>query len=222
MNNNIYVNDDNVIYNYEVIFDQERFIEIIDEIDVWYGKGELKAFVGYACPMTSTKKTDLFAEIELSDGKKEFFFYQYIQHPLARTANAILNNQNSLESSKLIRLLANWHAASDEERDFAVKLMSCFTFNRVNLGEAMLLDLTEEDKRNLFDRVIDAFNKRERETFVVAGSREFCSDLENATCGIFRDKEELLGGNFKGPEEDKKFNKRRCIMSLPRSKEINK
>ena len=143
MNNNIYVNDDNVIYNYEVIFDQERFIEIIDEIDVWYGKGELKAFVGYACPMTSVKKTDLFAEVELSDGKKEFFFYQYIQHPLARTANAIMGNKDIFESSKLIRILANWNCESDEERSFVVRLMSCFRYNRMILGEELLLDLTE-------------------------------------------------------------------------------
>ena len=222
MNNNIYVNDNNVIYNYEVSFDREEFERVIDDIDVWYGKGELKSFIGKVCPEYPGKKTDVFAEVELFDDNKEFFFYQYIQHPLARTANAIMGNKDIFESSKLIRILANWNCESDEERDFAVKFMSCFTFNRVNLGEAMLLDLTEEDKRNLFDRVIDAFKKRERETFVVAGSREFCSELENATCGIFRDKEELLGGNFKGTEEDKKFNKRRCIMALPRSKDINK
>ena len=222
MNNKIYVNDDNVIYNYEVSFDKEEFEKIIDDIDLWYGKGELKAFIGVVCPEVPGKKTDIFAEVELFDDKKEFFYYQYIQHPLARTANAIINNQNSLESSKLIRLLATWNATSDEEEIFVIRLMSCFRFNRMNLGEVLLLDLTEEDKRNLFDRVIDAFNKRERETFVVAGSREFCSELENATCGIFRDKEELLSCNFKVTEEDKKFNKRRCIMALPRSKEINK
>lgn len=222
MNNNIYVNDNNVIYNYEVNFDREEFERVIDDIDVWYGKGELKSFIGKVCPEYPGKKTDVFAEVELFDDNKEFFFYQYIQHPLARTANAIMGNKDIFESSKLIRILANWNCESDEERSFVVRLMSCFTFSRMNLGEAMLLDLTEEDKRNLFDRVIDAFKKRERETFVVAGSREFCSELENATCGIFRDKEELLGGNFKGTEEDKKFNKRRCIMALPRSKDINK
>ena len=31
MNNNIYVNDNNVIYNYEVSFDREEFERVIDE-----------------------------------------------------------------------------------------------------------------------------------------------------------------------------------------------
>ena len=133
-----------------------------------------------------------------------------------------MGNKDIFESSKLIRILANWNCESHEERSFVVRLMSCFTFSRMNLGDVMLLDLTEEDKRNLFDRVVDAFKKRERESFIVAGSSEFCSDLEKATGFIISDKEELLGGYFKGREEDKKFNKRRCIMALPRSKDINK
>ena len=219
MNNKIYVNDDNVIYNYEVSFDKEEFEKIIDDIDLWYGKGELKAFIGVVCPEVPGKKTDIFAEVELFDDKKEFFYYQYIQHPLARTANAIINNQNSLESSKLIRLLATWNATSDEEEIFVIRLMSCFRFNRMNLGEVLLLDLTEEDKRNLFDRVVDAFKKTERETFVIAGSKEFCDDLESSVSGVIRDKEELLGIDT---SEEKKLSKRRNIMALPRCKDINK
>ena len=219
MNNKIYVNDDNVIYNYEVSFDKEEFEKIIDDIDLWYGKGELKAFIGVVCPEVPGKKTDIFAEVELFDDKKEFFYYQYIQHPLARTANAIINNQNSLESSKLIRLLATWNATSDEEEIFVIRLMSCFRFNRMNLGEVLLLDLTEEDKRNLFDRVVDAFKKTERESFVIAGSKEFCDDLESSVSGVIRDKEELLGIDT---SEEKKLSKRRNIMALPRCKDINK
>ena len=219
MNNKIYVNDNNVIYNYEVSFDKEEFEKIIDDIDLWYGKGELKAFIGVVCPEVPGKKTDIFAEVELFDDKKEFFYYQYIQHPLARTANAIINNQNSLESSKLIRLLATWNATSDEEEIFVIRLMSCFRFNRMNLGEVLLLDLTEEDKRNLFNRVIDAFKKTERETFVVAGSKEFCDDLEGSISSVVRDKEELLGIDT---SEEKKLSKRRNIMALPRCKDINK
>ena len=219
MNNKIYVNDDNVIYNYEVSFDKEEFEKIIDDIDLWYGKGELKAFIGVVCPEVPGKKTDIFAEVELFDDKKEFFYYQYIQHPLARTANAIINNQNSLESSKLIRLLATWNATSDEEEIFVIRLMSCFRFNRMNLGEVLLLDLTEEDKRNLFDRVVDAFKKTERETFVIAGSKEFCDDLESSVSGVIRDKEELLGIDT---SEEKKLSKRRNVMALPRCKDINK
>ena len=204
MNNNIYVNDNNVIYNYEVSFDRKEFERVIDDIDVWYGKGELKSFIGRVCPEYPGKKTDVFAEVALfDDNNKEFFFYQYIQHPL-------------------IRILANWNCESDEERSFVVRLMSCFTFSKMNLGDVMLLDLTEEDKRNLFDRVVDAFKKRERESFIVAGSSEFCSDLEKATGFIISDKEELLGGYFKGREEDKKFTKKRYIMALPTSKDINK
>lgn len=222
MNNNIYVNDNNVIYNYEVSFDREEFERVIDDIDVWYGKGELKSFIGRVCPEYPGKKTDVFAEVELFDDNKEFFFYQYIQHPLARTANAIMDNKDIFESSKLIRLLANWNCESDEERGFVVRLMSCFTFSRMNLGDVMLLDLTEEDKRNLFDRVVDAFIKKKRESFIVAGSSEFCSDLENATGSMISDKEELLGGYFKGREDDKKFTKKRYIMALPTSKDINK
>ena len=219
MNNKIYVNDNNVIYNYEVSFDKEEFEKIIDDIDLWYGKGELKAFIGVVCPEVPGKKTDIFAEVELFDDKKEFFYYQYIQHPLARTANAIINNQNSLESSKLIRLLATWNATSDEEEIFVIRLMSCFRFNRMNLGEVLLLDLTEEDKRNLFDRVVDAFKKTEREPFVIAGSREFCDDLEGTISSAVRDKEELLGIET---SEEKKLSKRRNVMALPRSKDINK
>lgn len=219
MNNKIYVNDDNVIYNYEVSFDKEEFEKIIDDIDLWYGKGELKAFIGVVCPEVPGKKTDIFAEVELFDDKKEFFYYQYIQHPLARTANAIINNQNSLESSKLIRLLATWNATSDEEEIFVIRLMSCFRFNRMNLGEVLLLDLTEEDKRNLFDRVVDAFKKTERETFVIAGSKEFCDDLEGSISSVVRDKEELLGIDT---SEEKKLSKRRNVMALPRCKDINK
>ena len=219
MNNKIYVNDNNVIYNYEVSFDKEEFEKIIDDIDLWYGKGELKAFIGVVCPEVPGKKTDIFAEVELFDDKKEFFYYQYIQHPLARTANAIINNQNSLESSKLIRLLATWNATSDEEEIFVIRLMSCFRFNRMNLGEVLLLDLTEEDKRNLFNRVIDAFKKTERETFVVAGSKEFCDDLEGSISSVVRDKEELLGIDT---SEEKKLSKRRNVMALPRCKDINK
>ena len=219
MNNKIYVNDDNVIYNYEVSFDKEEFKKIIDDIDLWYGKGELKAFIGVVCPEVPGKKTDIFAEVELFDDKKEFFYYQYIQHPLARTANAIINNQNSLESSKLIRLLATWNATSDEEEIFVIRLMSCFRFNRMNLGEVLLLDLTEEDKRNLFDRVVDAFKKTEREPFVVAGSKEFCDDLEGSISSVVRDKEELLGIDT---SEEKKLSKRRNVMALPRCKDINK
>ena len=219
MNNKIYVNDDNVIYNYEVSFDKEEFEKIIDDIDLWYGKGELKAFIGVVCPEVPGKKTDIFAEVELFDDKKEFFYYQYIQHPLARTANAIINNQNSLESSKLIRLLATWNATSDEEEIFVIRLMSCFRFNRMNLGEVLLLDLTEEDKRNLFDRVVDAFKKTERETFVIAGSKEFCDDLEGSISSVVRDKEELLGIDTL---EEKKLSKRRNVMALPRCKDINK
>ena len=219
MNNKIYVNDDNVIYNYEVSFDKEEFEKIIDDIDLWYGKGELKAFIGVVCPETPGKKTDIFAEVELFDDKKEFFYYQYIQHPLARTANAIINNQNSLESSKLIRLLATWNATSDEEEIFVIRLMSCFRFNRMNLGEVLLLDLTEEDKRNLFDRVVDAFKKTERETFVIAGSKGFCDDLEGSISSVVRDKEELLGIDT---SEEKKLSKRRNVMALPRCKDINK
>ena len=219
MNNKIYVNDDNVIYNYEVSFDKEEFEKIIDDIDLWYGKGELKAFIGVVCPEVPGKKTDIFAEVELFDDKKEFFYYQYIQHPLARTANAIINNQNSLESSKLIRLLATWNATSDEEKIFVIRLMSCFRFNRMNLGEVLLLDLTEEDKRNLFDRVVDAFKKTERETFVIAGSKEFCDDLEGSISSVVIDKEELLGIDT---SEEKKLSKRRNIMALPRCKDINK
>lgn len=219
MNNKIYVNDDNVIYNYEVSFDKEEFEKIIDDIDLWYGKGELKAFIGVVCPEVPGKKTDIFAEVELFDDKKEFFYYQYIQHPLARTANAIINNQNSLESSKLIRLLATWNATSDEEEIFVIRLMSCFRFNRMNLGEVLLLDLTEEDKRNLFDRVVDAFKKTERESFVIAGSKEFCDDLEGSISSVVRDKEELLGIDT---SEEKKLSKRRNIMALPRCKDINK
>ena len=219
MNNKIYVNDDNVIYNYEVSFDKEEFEKIIDDIDLWYGKGELKAFIGVVCPEVPGKKTDIFAEVELFDDKKEFFYYQYIQHPLARTANAIINNQNSLESSKLIRLLATWNATSDEEEIFVIRLMSCFRFNRMNLGEVLLLDLTEEDKRNLFDRVVDAFKKTERETFVIAGSKEFCDDLEGSISSVVIDKEELLGIDT---SEEKKLSKRRNVMALPRCKDINK
>ena len=219
MNNNIYVNDNNVIYNYEVSFDKEEFEKIIDDIDLWYGKGELKAFIGVVCPEVPGKKTDIFAEVELFDDKKEFFYYQYIQHPLARTANAIINNQNSLESSKLIRLLATWNATSDEEEIFVIRLMSCFRFNRMNLGEVLLLDLTEEDKRNLFDRVVDAFKKTERETFVIAGSKEFCDDLEGSISSVVIDKEELLGIDT---SEEKKLSKRRNVMALPRCKDINK
>ena len=219
MNNKIYVNDNNVIYNYEVSFDKEEFEKIIDDIDLWYGKGELKVFVGVVCPEVPGKKTDIFAEVELFDDKKEFFYYQYIQHPLARTANAILNNQNSLESSKLIRLLATWNATSDEEEIFVIRLMSCFRFNRMNLGEVLLLDLTEEDKRNLFDRVVDVFKKTERETFVIAGSKEFCDDLEGSISSVVRDKEELLGIDT---SEEKKLSKRRNVMALPRCKDINK
>ena len=219
MNNKIYVNDDNVIYNYEVSFDKEEFEKIIDDIDLWYGKGELKAFIGVVCPEVPGKKTDIFAEVELFDDKKEFFYYQYIQHPLARTANAIINNQNSLESSKLIRLLATWNATSDEEEIFVIRLMSCFRFNRMNLGEVLLLDLTEEDKRNLFDRVVDAFKKTERESFVIAGSKEFCDDLEGSISSVVRDKEELLGIDT---SEEKKLSKRRNVMALPRCKDINK
>lgn len=219
MNNKIYVNDNNVIYNYEVSFDKEEFEKIIDDIDLWYGKGELKAFIGVVCPETLGKKTDIFAEVELFDDKKEFFYYQYIQHPLARTANAIINNHNSLESSKLIRLLATWNATSDEEEIFVIRLMSCFRFNRMNLGEVLLLDLTEEDKRNLFDRVVDAFKKTERETFVIAGSKEFCDDLEGSISSVVRDKEELLGIDT---SEEKKLSKRRNVMALPRCKDINK
>lgn len=219
MNNKIYVNDNNVIYNYEVSFDKEEFEKIIDDIDLWYGKGELKAFIGVVCPEVPGKKTDIFAEVELFDDKKEFFYYQYIQHPLARTANAIINNQNSLESSKLIRLLATWNATSDEEEIFVIRLMSCFRFNRMNLGEVLLLDLTEEDKRNLFDRVVDAFKKTERETFVIAGSKEFCDDLEGSISSVVRDKEELLGIDT---SEEKKLSKRRNVMALPRCKDINK
>ena len=219
MNNKIYVNDNNVIYNYEVSFDKEEFEKIIDDIDLWYGKGELKAFIGVVCPETPGKKTDIFAEVELFDDKKEFFYYQYIQHPLARMANAIIKNNNALESSKLIRLLATWNASSDEEEIFVIRLMSCFRFNRMNLGEVLLLDLTEEDKRNLFDRVIDAFKKYEIETFVVAGSKEFCDDLESSVSVAVRDKEELLGIDT---SEEKKYSKRRNIMALPRSKDINK
>ena len=219
MNNKIYVNDDNVIYNYEVSFDKEEFEKIIDDIDLWYGKGELKAFIGVVCPEVPGKKTDIFAEVELFDDKKEFFYYQYIQHPLARTANAIINNQNSLESSKLIRLLATWNATSDEEEIFVIRLMSCFRFNRMNLGEVLLLDLTEEDKRNLFDRVVDAFKKTEREPFVVAGSKEFCDDLEGSISSVVRDKEELFGIDT---SEEKKLSKRRNVMALPRCKDINK
>ena len=219
MNNKIYVNDDNVIYNYEVSFDKEEFEKIIDDIDLWYGKGELKAFIGVVCPEVPGKKTDIFAVVELLDDKKEFFYYQYIQHPLARTANAIINNQNSLESSKLIRLLATWNATSDEEEIFVIRLMSCFRFNRMNLGEVLLLDLTEEDKRNLFDRVVDAFKKTKRETFVIAGSKEFCDDLESSVSGVIRDKEELLGIDT---SEEKKLSNRRNVMALPRRKDINK
>ena len=219
MNNKIYVNDNNVIYNYEVSFDKEEFEKIIDDIDLWYGKGELKAFIGVVCPEVPGKKTDIFAEVELFDDKKEFFYYQYIQHPLARTANAIINNQNSLESSKLIRLLATWNATSDEEEIFVIRLMSCFRFNRMNLGEVLLLDLTEEDKRNLFDRVVDAFKKTEREPFVIAGSKEFCDDLEGSISSVVRDKEELFGIDT---SEEKKLSKRRNIMALPRCKDINK
>lgn len=219
MNNKIYVNDDNVIYNYEVSFDKEEFEKIIDDIDLWYGKGELKAFIGVVCPEVPGKKTDIFAEVELFDDKKEFFYYQYIQHPLARTANAIINSQNSLESSKLIRLLATWNATSDEEEIFVIRLMSCFRFNRMNLGEVLLLDLTEEDKRNLFDKVVDAFKKTERETFVIAGSEEFCDDLEGSISSVVRDKEELLGIDT---SEEKKLSKRRNVMALPRCKDINK
>ena len=219
MNNKIYVNDNNVIYNYEVSFDKEEFEKIIDDIDLWYGKGELKAFIGVVCPEVPGKKTDIFAEVELFDDKKEFFYYQYIQHPLARTANAIINNQNSLESSKLIRLLATWNATSDEEEIFVIRLMSCFRFNRMNLGEVLLLDLTEEDKRNLFDRVVDAFKKTERESFVIAGSKEFCDDLEGSISSVVIDKEELLGIDT---SEEKKLSKRRNVMALPRCKDINK
>ena len=219
MNNNIYVNDNNVIYNYEVSFDREEFERVIDDIDVWYGKGELKSFIGRVCPEYPGKKTDVFAEVELFDDNKEFFFYQYIQHPLARTANAIINNQNSLESSKLIRLLATWNATSDEEEIFVIRLMSCFRFNRMNLGEVLLLDLTEEDKRNLFDRVVDAFKKTERESFVIAGSKEFCDDLEGSISSVVIDKEELLGIDT---SEEKKLSKRRNVMALPRCKDINK
>lgn len=219
MNNKIYVNDNNVIYNYEVSFDKEEFEKIIDDIDLWYGKGELKAFIGVVCPEVPGKKTDIFAEVELFDDKKEFFYYQYIQHPLARTANAIINNQNSLESSKLIRLLATWNATSDEEEIFVIRLMSCFRFDRMNLGEVLLLDLTEEDKRNLFDRVVDAFKKTERETFVIAGSKEFCDDLEGSISSVVRDKEELLDIDT---SEEKKLSKRRNVMALPRCKDINK
>ena len=218
MNNKIYVNDDNVIYNYEVSFDKEEFEKIIDDIDLWYGKGELKAFIGVVCPEVPGKKTDIFAEVELFDDKKEFFYYQYIQHPLARTANAIINNQNSLESSKLIRLLATWNATRDEEEIFVIRLMSCFRFNRMNLGEVLLLDLTDEDKRNLFDRVVDAFKKTERESFVIAGSKEFCDDLEGSISSVVIDKEELLGIDT---SEEKKLSKRRNVMALPRCKDIN-
>lgn len=112
MNNNIYVNDNNVIYNYEVRFNEEEFIDIIDAIDTWYGKGELKAFIGHVCPEYPGKKTDIFAEVDLVDGEKEFFYYQFIQHTLARTANAIISNKDSFESSKLIKFLATWHSES--------------------------------------------------------------------------------------------------------------
>ena len=97
--------------------------------------------------------------------------------------------------------------------------MSCFRFNRMNLGEVLLLDLTEEDKRNLFDRVVDAFKKTERETFVIAGSKEFCDDLEGSISSVVIDKEELLGIDT---SEEKKLSKRRNVMALPRCKDINK
>ena len=206
MNNNIYVNDNNVIYNYEVSFNKEEFEKIIDEIDVWYDKGELKAFVGYVCPECPGRKTDIFAQVDLEDDKKEFFYYQYIQHPLARLATAILSNNDVFASSRLIQFLATWNYESEEEKIFVIKLMSCFEFDRVNLGDAYVIDITEEDKRGFFERVVDAFKKKERERFIVAGSSKFHEELDMTI----------------GKEEDKKYAKRRYVLSLPKSKDINK
>ena len=222
MNNSIYVNDNNVIYNYEVSFDREQFERVIDEIDTWYGKGELKTYIGDVCPEVPGRKTDVFAEVELCNDKKEYFYYQYIQHPLARTANAIMNNQDVFESSKLIKILSTWNASSDEEMKFVIKLMSCFEFNKVNLGEVFVLDLTDEESKGFFERIRDAIMKVKEDRFIVVGSRVFCGELDDAVSGIFRDKEELLGGKFIASEKDKKFTKKRYIMALPTSKDISK
>ena len=218
MNNNIYVNDDNIIYNYEVRFNEKEFLDVIDDIDTWYGKGELKAFIGSVCPEYPGKKTDIFAEVELDNDKKEYFYYQYIQHPLARTANAILCNKNALESSKLIKLLSTWHSECVEENYFVVRLLSCFEFNRVNLGEVLVLDLTEEDRRSLFDRITDAVKNKERDRFIVVGSKEFHKKLDDEACGMSNSQ----FGIKTYSEEDKKFTKRRIITGLPSCKDINK
>ena len=216
MNNRIYVNDNNVIYNYEVLFDIEEFDRVIDDIDTWYGKGELKTFIGLVCPEFHGKKTDVFAEVELDDGRKQFFFYQYVQHPLARTANAIMRNNDRLESSKLINILSNWHTENDDEKEFLIRLMSCFQFNRMNLGDAFILDLTEEDKRSFFERACDAFKEKERDKFIVVGNSEFVNDLDRGCICRSHDVDITY------TEEDKKLMKRRVVTGLPISKDINK
>ncbi len=225
MYNSIYVSNDNVVNEYEVSFDKEEFERIIDEIDLWYGRGEMKAYIGDTCPDMPGKKTSIFAVVDLLNNKKEFFYYQYIQHPLARTANAMLKNNDIFESSKLIRLLSTWTCESETEQNFVIRLMSCFQFNKVPLGDAMVIDLTEEDKRGFFKRVIDAVKKKERRREFLVGNTEFHETLDSYVDSMITDNNRVYGedlANFMCDGDQKRFNKRRIWKSLPSREDINK
>lgn len=123
------INKDRAIVSYQVILAAEEFRRIQDELDIWYGKGDLKYCRAAEIHPMNGKKLQVVSKEPAGRGEifgycpaareevdmYNYQFYEYIPHPLSRLCDSILRDEDMFELSKHIRFLINWMNAGREE-----------------------------------------------------------------------------------------------------------
>lgn len=216
MEKRIFVNKNNVIESYQVVLAEEEFRQIQDELDTWYGKGDLKSCRAAEIYPMNGKKLQVVSKEAVGRGERFSFcpaareevdmynyqFYEYIPHPLSRLCDAILKDEDMVELSKHIRFLINWSGENREESEFAGRLLGCVSFEKLPIEDIVISNLTEVRKKKLLERLLDAISPEEVPLVIVASSKEFAEELDTKVLKT-------------DSEEDKKYTKRRIVNSLP-------
>lgn len=172
MKRKVYVNRDNVIDTYVVIIDDVEFRNIQNELDLWYGKGNLKESVADDLKSMNGMKLDIVSKENVGDEKFLFKYYEFIAHPLSRLCDWIMKSNDPLEFSKYLRHLIEWPESSNVI-DYVKRLLGCFSFEKLSIDDVVLSNLTEIKKKKLIERIFEAIEDSDTSPWIIASSKKF-------------------------------------------------
>lgn len=146
------INDNN-----NISIDEDKFNQIINQIDTWHGKGEMQEYIGtylhildyrnenldYKIEIVSKEKVNVIPEAEYNKIYKiykkcnikqpiqiyKYCFYKYLPHPLSKLASTILRDKDKKNQNIYLKYLAAWKSKNQEEMNFVKELISCVTIS---------------------------------------------------------------------------------------------